>query len=144
MSLPLPGGGVCKADGEGSAVRLGSPNATKVAQVLRCNMSPPEQLLWQALRRNQFGVRFRRQHPAGPYILDFFCARARLCIEVDGDQHDFIVTSDRKRDKWLARQGTRTLRIKASDVLRDLGAVLAWIGKEVSSPSVCSAATSPW
>ena len=67
------------------AVRLGSPKATKTAQRLRREMTPPEKLLWQALRRDQLGHRFRRQHPVGPYVLDFFCARAGLCVEVDGE-----------------------------------------------------------
>ena len=52
-------------------------------------MSKPERLLWGALRKNKLGLRFRKQHPAGPYVLDFYCDSARLCVEVDGESHDF-------------------------------------------------------
>ena len=129
-------------------MRLGSPKATKTAQRLRREMTPPEKLLWQALRRDQLGYRFRRQHPVGPYVLDFFCARAGLCVEVDGEQHDFTVARDARRDHWLAVQGIRTVRIPARDVMRNLEGVVAWIAREVvalpPSPSGGSAATSPW
>jgi very-short-patch-repair endonuclease len=62
------------------------------ARALRRKMSLPEVVLWQALRRGQVaGLRFRRQHPIGPYILDFYCLSARLAIEVDGFAHDNAV-----------------------------------------------------
>ena len=57
------------------------------AKSLRRTMSPPEVRLWQALREEPSGRRFRRQHPAGPYVLDFYCAKAKLAIEVDGETH---------------------------------------------------------
>jgi very-short-patch-repair endonuclease len=50
-------------------------------------MTQPEKILWSLLRRNQRGLRFRRQHPMGPYILDFYAASAKLCVEVDGPAH---------------------------------------------------------
>jgi ATP-dependent DNA helicase RecQ len=78
-------------------------------------MSLPEVLLWQRLR----GRGFRRQHPVGPFILDFYCARASLAVEVDGLQHDSTTEQDARRDTQLQELGIRTLRIPASDVLRD-------------------------
>ena len=89
-------------------------------------MSLPEVLLWQKLRRSPGGLRFRRQHPAGPYILDFFCATASLAIEIDGASHDHAAQHnfDQRRDAWLVGQGVRTLRIPARDVLANAGAVV--------------------
>jgi very-short-patch-repair endonuclease len=68
---------------------------------------------------------FRRQHPVGPYVLDFYCPAAQLCIEVDGWGHNMgdQPERDERRDAWLARQGIKTLRIPAVDVLRDVEAV---------------------
>jgi len=92
-------------------------------------MSLPEVVLWQQLRRRPDGLKFRRQHPAGPYVLDFYCEEARLCIEVDGAAHDFgdAPAADAYRDTWLADAGIRTLRIPARDVLHNLEGVLQLI-----------------
>jgi very-short-patch-repair endonuclease len=69
---------------------------------------------------------FRRQHPAGRYVLDFYCETARLCVEVDGTAHDFgdRPASDQRRDAWLGEHGIRTVRIAARDVLDNLDGVL--------------------
>ena len=90
------------------------------ARELRRQMSPPEVIVWEMLRANRLeGIRFRRQHPIGPYILDFYCSAARLAIEIDGAGHDFAerVRHDQRREAWLAEQGVRVLRIAARDVL---------------------------
>jgi len=92
------------------------------ARTLRRNMSLPEIVLWQALRRGQLGaLRFRRQHPVGPYILDFYCPSAHLAIEVDGLAHDTAPQAhhDERRRTWLAQRGITVLRIGANDVLKD-------------------------
>ena len=115
-------------------MELSGPKETiKKAQRLRSTMSLPEVLLWRALRKQQTGLRFRRQHPAGPYVLDFYCDAAKLCVEVDGSQHDFSQEADAARDRWLARHGVRTVRILAKDILSDLDAVVRLIGS--CSPS---------
>jgi very-short-patch-repair endonuclease len=93
--------------------------AYKNARRLRRELSLPEKLLWVRLRGAE--VRFRRQHPVGPYVLDFYCPAAKLAIEVDGFAHD---TGDRPRrdetrTEWLARQGIEVVRIPAKDVLAD-------------------------
>ncbi len=83
-------------------------------------MTLPEVVLWAALRRERVdGLRFRRQHPVGPFVLDFYCAEARLAVEVDGSAHDGPTASarDAERDAWLAARGIRTLRLLATDVL---------------------------
>jgi very-short-patch-repair endonuclease len=92
------------------------------ARRLRCNMTLPEVLLWRELRRRPGGLKFRRQHGSGDFVLDFFCSDARLAIEIDGFAHS---TGDRPerdeaRDAWFAKAGVATLRIPASDVLADL------------------------
>lgn len=98
-------------------------------------MSKPERLLWWALRRNQTGLRFRKQHPAGPYVLDFYCDAVRLCVEVDGETHDFTSVRDAARDRWLASRGVRTLRIAADDVVKNLQGVVDYIVAEALTPS---------
>jgi very-short-patch-repair endonuclease len=84
-------------------------------------MNLPEIVLWRVLRRGQVsGLRFRRQHPIGPYILDFYCPSAHLAIEVDGFAHDAApqVRHDEQRQAWLRQQGINVLRVRAADVLR--------------------------
>ena len=108
------------------------------ARDLRHDMTLPEIVLWEALRKKNLpGLRFRRQHPIGAYILDFYCPAARLAIEVDGFADDTAaqVQHDGRRRAWLAQQGVRVLRIRASDVLSDeaLEGVLVAIGEAAPS-----------
>ena len=95
------------------------------AKHLRRAMTMPEGLLWQHLRGSPAGLRFRNQHPAGDYVLDFFCARANLGVEVDGIAHDMgdRPALDLKRDAWLKNQRIDIVRIPARDVLHDPVAV---------------------
>jgi very-short-patch-repair endonuclease len=96
------------------------------ARRLRRTLSAPEVRLWVRLRiRGPDRPIFRRQHPLGPYVLDFYCPAAKLCIEVDGWGHNMGNQPDRdeRRDTWLAALGIETLRIPAVDVLRDVEAV---------------------
>ncbi|WP_066545832.1 MULTISPECIES: endonuclease domain-containing protein [unclassified Sphingomonas] len=103
--------------------------AAKRARQFRREMSLPEVLLWQALRTRPDGIKFRRQHPSGPYVLDFFCSDARLAIEVDGEAHDHgeRPARDADRDAWFANAPILTMRIVARDVLGDLDAVVRGI-----------------
>jgi len=118
-------------------VKLTGPEATKRrARELRATMSLPERVLWAHLRRKRTGLRFRKQHPAGPYVLDFYCHEARLCVEVDGQTHDFTAQRDEQRDEWLKSQGVRTLRVAARDVLENLEGVIQYISAEARTPSV--------
>jgi len=92
-------------------------------------MSLPEVLLFRELRKRPDGLRFRRQHPAGRYVLDFFCPECRLAIEVDGEAHSRgdRPQRDRVRDEWVRSQGVAVLRIPASEILNDLDAVVRHI-----------------
>ena len=114
----------------------GDAQSKRKARQLRRKMSLPEVLLWQQLRQSPGGHRFRRQHPAGPYDLDFYCAPARLAIEVDGEAHDYgdRPARDAERDAWLEGQGVRVLRISAKAVLTDLDAVIRLILASVEPP----------
>jgi ATP-dependent DNA helicase RecQ len=106
------------------------PTLVERAQDLRSEMSPPERLLWSRMRANGLdGLKFRRQHPFDPYILDFYCHEARLAVEVDGWSHNMGDRGkrDERRDAYLAANGVRTHRIVASDIYDDLEEVLASI-----------------
>ena len=92
-------------------------------------MSPPEAKLRGLLRRRPDGFKFRHQHPAGPYTLDFYCAAARLGVELDGMSHDMgdNPARDERRDAWLLRQGIRIIRFAARDVMREPESVITAI-----------------
>ena len=98
-------------------------------------MSLPEVLVWQVLRKRPGGLKFRHEHPTGEFSLDFYCADARLAIEVEGEAHTRGDRPDRDalRDAWLAASGIVTLRVPAADVLRDLDAVIRGIVAEAQS-----------
>ena len=92
----------------------------KRARRLRREMTLPEVVLWKALKgRGLEGLKFRRQQPVGPYVLDFYCTTARLAVELDGSLHDDPARAarDLARDRWLHEQGIRVLRLGAMDVL---------------------------
>jgi len=95
------------------------------ARQLRREMSLPEVLLWQLIRREPDGVKFRRQHSIGDYCLDFYVARLKLAIEIDGMAHDMGDRPERdtERDAFLRGEGIEVVRIPATDVLRSPGDV---------------------
>ncbi|QGN53526.1 endonuclease domain-containing protein [Novosphingobium sp. Gsoil 351] len=91
------------------------------ARQLRRTMTLPEVLLWQRLRQRPGGFKFRKQHPAKPYVLDFYCHEARLVIEVDGQSHGMgdRPEQDIARDAHFRAKGINTLRLPAREVLHD-------------------------
>ena len=112
-----------------------TPAMTARARTLRRGMSPVEQRLWHALRGAQLGVSFRRQHPVGPYVLDFYCASAGLAIELDGDEHASRAHRDTLRTQFLSRQGVRVIRFSNRDVLSNLEGVKEMIALELENSS---------
>jgi len=110
---------------EGAATIAGVTQ--KRAKSLRRSMTRPEQTLWSLLRRDRQGLHFRRQHAIGPYILDFYCAAARLCVEVDGPVHAGQADHDERRTHWLAEQGVRVIRFSIEEVEARPAAVIASI-----------------
>jgi very-short-patch-repair endonuclease len=99
------------------------------ARALRRSPSLPEGLLWQVLRERPEGLKFRRQHPFGRYVADFYCAAARLVIEVDGASHEMgdNPARDARRDAWMREPGMRVIRFNAADVMNDLESVVTAI-----------------
>ncbi len=86
-------------------------------QDLRRNPTLAETILWEYLRaRKMAGLKFRRQHPMGPFIVDFVCLKKKIIIEVDGPIHDLQRDYDRQRDQWLRLQGFTVLRIKNEEL----------------------------
>jgi very-short-patch-repair endonuclease len=85
----------------------------EIARELRRNQTDDEKSLWRALRDRRFaGFKFRRQHTVGEYILDFYCADAKLAVELDGSQHGHPegMQRDAEREKFLEERGIATLR----------------------------------
>jgi very-short-patch-repair endonuclease len=116
---------------------MDAPKATvKRARALRRRLSPPEVRLWVQLRRKAQGLRFRRQHPIGPFVLDFYCDRASLAVEVDGQQHGIgdAQLHDIARDAWLGHRGIRVLRLPARLVFEDIDAAVRTVLHAASTP----------
>ena len=106
---------------------------TTRARRLRREGTDVERRLWQRLRNAQIeGARFRRQHPAGRYVLDFYCPTLQLALELDGGQHAQAESWDRERDEWLRQHGVTVLRFWNSDVTEHLSGVLEVIAAKVS------------
>jgi len=87
---------------------------------LRREMSYPEVLLWQRLRGSPLGIKFRHQHPVGPdYVADFYCAAAKLVVEVDGEVHSApdVIARDTYRDDYMRSRGLTVIRIPAREIL---------------------------
>ena len=109
-----------------------------LAKTLRANPTDAERKLWALLRDKRIaGRRFRRQQPVGPYVVDFFCAGAKLVIELDGDQHgaDAAQACDMRRTMFLEDRGYRVLRFPNHQVMRDSAAVLDAIVHTLETPS---------
>lgn len=102
------------------------------AKALRRAMTPPELRLWSVLKERPQGLKFRKQHPAAAYVLDFYCPAARLCVEVDGMAHGMGTrpAGDEIRDAYLKEHGIRTLRIAAPLIRDELENVVKFIVKE--------------
>jgi len=94
------------------------------AKELRRYMTPAEQILWQELRVNKQGVHFRRQQIIGGFIVDFYCHKAALVVEVDGDIHDLQLDQDARRETVLRELGLRIVRFKNHDVIMNLSSVV--------------------
>jgi very-short-patch-repair endonuclease len=101
-----------------------NPTKTKRSRSLRQNSTDTEQKLWQRLRARQIaGLKFVRQEPIGPFIVDFICRERRLIVEVDGSQHADN-PRDKQRDAYLIAQGYCVLRFWNNDVLANTNGVL--------------------
>ena len=104
------------------------------AKTNRSNMTEAESLLWRYLRQEQLGVRFRRQHVIGDYIVDFICLKQRLIIEIDGGYHNGIVQQqeDRIRQNWLESMGYKVIRFTNEDVFYHIETVISTIKDNIN------------
>lgn len=95
-----------------------------LAKEHRRNATAPERNLWQALRQRRTGMRFRRQAPVGNWIVDFWCPRLKLAVEVDGDYHEDNRDEDERRDAGLRKMRVTVLRFTNQHVEEGLDSVL--------------------
>ena len=110
------------------------PAKYDLARKLRRQMSPAETRLWVRLRnREALGFNIRRSYAFGPFILDFYCDDAKLCIEVDGGQHTFDEARayDEKRDAYLKSQDIHTLRMPAIQIMEDPDSAAQYVADEI-------------
>jgi len=105
-----------------------------LAREHRHDPTPAEKLLWKALR-SQTVLSWRRQHPIGPFMVDFYCAAARLVIEVDGSIHVGQEEADAIRQEFIEAHGLRVIRFTNDEVIGDVGAVLDRIAAVIETPT---------
>ena len=106
-------------------VRGTTVGITQAAQQMRKDLTDFEAIVWDEIRERRLGgLRFRRQHPAGRFIFDFYCPRAKLVVEVDGGVHDGQAEYDAERTAELERFGYTVIRFKNEDIRDRLPEVL--------------------
>jgi very-short-patch-repair endonuclease len=105
------------------------------ARELRKNATPAEIFLWRYLdNKGMCGYKFRRQHPIDGFIIDFYCPKERLAIEIDGKIHDFQKEQDRERQMIIESKGIDFLRFSNTDVMHDTDRVLKMIKRKLMGP----------
>ncbi len=109
-----------------------SPIIFAFAAKLRAEMTVPEKILWVYLKDKPMGFKFRRQHPIGRYVLDFYCHKKRLSIEIDGKNHDDLAqfVNDVERTGYLNRIGIKEIRFKNEDILHNIDKIKLSINHE--------------
>jgi very-short-patch-repair endonuclease len=110
--------------------------ANERARKLRREATDAERVFWSRVRNEQLaGAKFRRQHPIGPYIVDFVCLEHRLVVEIDGSQHDEPAQRqhDEKRTAWLNSEGYAVQRYWAWDVMSDVDHIIWEIRQGLSA-----------
>ena len=114
-----------------------SPTAVTRAKELRQEATTAEQILWNALRdRRLLRCKFRRQHPIGKYVLDFFSYEVKLAIELDGSVHEGKEEADAWREQIIGTRGIRFLRFRNDEVRYHLSSVLDRIGEAINAQRV--------
>jgi very-short-patch-repair endonuclease len=118
--------------------KQGQPGFLNLKRRLRSDMTGPEKLLWLRLRSRQLqGLKFRRQHGIGPYIVDFYCPERLLVLEIDGESHadSEQILKDQERDTYLNSLGLQVIRYLNSDVTNNLAGVLEDLQQHLSGHS---------
>ncbi len=105
----------------------------KNALRLRENSTNSENILWERIKNKQLGYKFRRQHPLGVFILDFYCHEVKLCIEVDGEYHyqDDQILYDQERTKLIVASGLKLIRFDNSRVINHIEEVVSEIKETI-------------
>ena len=120
-----PGRGWLGRRGPPTQPRTRIPAVKQAARDLRTRSTPSEQMLWVALRGNRLaGLKFRRQHPMGRFVLDFYCPEKRLAVEIDGEIHQARNAADEERQKVLESMGIRFIRLRARVVEENISAAI--------------------
>ena len=107
------------------------PDLFEKAKMLRNNMTLTEKQLWCRINKNQLGVRFKAQHPIDIFIVDFYCHKCRLVIEVDGQYHNYLKEEDSNRTNELESFGLQVIRFTNEDILFKIESVIEKIKSEV-------------
>lgn len=100
---------------------------------LRRNQTKEESVLWDKLRRNQLGFKFKRQFSVGPYVLDFYCPQKKLCIELDGFQHIEDKDYDKERSNCLSVLGIKVIRFWNNEINASIDLVIEKIVFEINN-----------
>ena len=125
-----------RGDEQGLTKRQKLPPGTVArSRQLRREATPPERLLWRALRERLPAAKFRHQVPLGPYYADFCSHAAKLVVEADGGQHADAQPYDEARTRFITDEGYRVLRFWNNEITDNLDGVLAAIAEAVDSPS---------
>jgi very-short-patch-repair endonuclease len=114
-----------------------SPSVRNRSKQLRRAQTPAEKTLWRALKNRQLGgFKFRRQHPIGKYIVDFYCAKAKLVIELDGGSHKNQMENDTNRTAWLESRGYQVLRFPNHQIKTNLDLLTTKILQVCDQPEI--------
>jgi very-short-patch-repair endonuclease len=139
MGTVLPVPSPLRGEGRVRVIRSMAKRLTDLAKGLRKRSTDVERLLWSYLRAGRFeGLKFRRQHPIGQYIVDFVCLERKLIIELDGGQHALPdeIMKDRQRDIWLEKERYTIMRFWDNEVLMNTNGILETIRMRLyGSPS---------
>ena len=109
---------------ENSMFYNASPEIFKKAEYLRKNMTEAEKLIWNRLRKNQLGVRFKAQQPIDQFIVDFYCHKVKLVIEVDGENHIYNQEYDRGREAEIEKFGIKIILFSNKEIFEDLNIII--------------------
>ena len=124
--------------------RLNSPNAISCARQLRRDMTWPEKLFWSRVKAQQFmNLKFRKQHPVGPFVVDFYCASVSLIVEIDGDSHKDM-DADGTRQRYLEELGIKIVRYTNDEVLMELEWVMEDLARRLQGEEEIPPLTPPF
>jgi very-short-patch-repair endonuclease len=137
IAEPLPRSTFMSAESsKPDRIRGTSQALWQAARSLRLNMTPAEEKLWSALQNKQvLGMRFRRQHAVGRYVLDFYCPACKLAIELDGSVHDDRQEEDAIRTQEIERYGYQVIRFDNAEVMKNLEQVVQQIAEVLQTRS---------